>query len=60
MNLYFNDIEKLFIKKSIFTSSHINIFEGISNKGVFILKKRTKNINLLHLPKDWIIKEEAI
>ena len=60
MNLYFNDIEKLFIKKSIFTSSNINIFEGISNKGVFILKKRTKNINLLHLPKDWIIKEEAI
>ena len=58
MNLSYNDIEKLFVCKSFFRSQNINIFEGISKTGIFILRKRTKNISLLQLPKDWIIKEE--
>ena len=60
INLNSYDIENLFIKKSYFSSSNsnINIFEGIPEKGLFILKKRTENISLLHLPKNWIIKEE--
>jgi len=60
MNLNFNNIEKLLVKQCIFFSEgNIEIFEGISKKGVFTLKKGTNNTSLIRkLPKDWIIKEE--